>query len=60
MDADQLWETTMNPDNRVLIQVRVDDAEKSDAIFNKLMGEEVSLRKSFIQSRAKFVKDLDV
>ena len=60
MDADQLWETTMNPDNRVLIQVRVDDAEKSDAIFNKLMGEEVELRKNFIQTRAKFVKDLDV
>jgi DNA gyrase subunit B len=60
MDATQLWETTMNPDNRVLIQVRVEDAEKADAIFNKLMGEEVELRKNFIQSRAKFVKDLDV
>jgi DNA gyrase subunit B len=60
MDATQLWETTMNPENRVLIQVRVEDAEKADAIFNKLMGEEVELRKNFIQSRAKFVKDLDV
>jgi DNA gyrase subunit B len=60
MDAEQLWETTMNPENRVLIQVRVEDAEKSDAIFNKLMGEEVELRKNFIQTRAKFVKDLDV
>jgi DNA gyrase subunit B len=62
MDADQLWETTMNPENRVLIQVRIDDAERSDAIFTKLMGDEVSLRKSFIQSRAKDANldDLDV
>ncbi len=60
MDADQLWETTMNPDNRVLVQVRLDDAEKADAIFNKLMGTEVELRKNFIQTHAKFVKDLDV
>ncbi len=60
MDADQLWETTMNPENRVLIQVRLQDAEKADAIFNKLMGSEVELRKNFIQTHAKFVKDLDV
>ncbi|HSE28974.1 MAG TPA: DNA topoisomerase (ATP-hydrolyzing) subunit B [Candidatus Saccharimonadales bacterium] len=60
MDADQLWETTMNPENRVLIQVRVSDAEKADAIFNKLMGTEVELRKNFIQTHAKFVKDLDI
>ncbi len=60
MDAEQLWETTMNPENRVLVQVRLEDAEKADAIFNKLMGTEVELRKNFIQTRAKFVKDLDV
>ena len=60
MNAEQLWDTTMNPENRVLIQVRVDDAEKADAIFNKLMGTEVELRKNFIQTRAKFVKDLDI
>ncbi len=60
MDAEQLWETTMNPENRVLIQVRLADAEKADAIFNKLMGSEVELRKNFIQTHAKFVKDLDV
>ena len=60
MDADQLWETTMDPTNRVLIQVKVEDAEKADAIFNKLMGTEVALRKNFIQSRATFVKDLDI
>ncbi len=45
---------------RVLIQVRVEDAEKADAIFNKLMGTEVELRKNFIQTHAKFVKDLDI
>jgi DNA gyrase subunit B len=60
MDAEQLWETTMDPENRVLVQVRVEDAEKADAIFSKLMGTEVELRKNFIQSRAKFVKDLDI
>ncbi len=58
MDAEQLWETTMNPENRVLIQVRIEDAERADAIFTKLMGDEVSLRKTFIQARAKDA-DLD-
>lgn len=60
MNADQLWDTTMNPENRVLIQVKLEDAEKADAIFTKLMGSEVELRKNFIQTHAKFVKDLDV
>jgi len=60
MDAEQLFETTMNPEKRVLVQVQVEDAEKADAIFNKLMGTEVELRKNFITSRAKFVKDLDI
>jgi DNA gyrase subunit B len=62
MDADQLWETTMNPENRVLVQVNIEDAEKADTIFSKLMGSEVELRKSFIQTHAKFVKteDLDI
>jgi DNA gyrase subunit B len=62
MDAEQLWETTMNPENRVLVKVRVEDAEKADAIFSKLMGSEVDLRKAFIQGRAQFVKteDLDI
>jgi DNA gyrase subunit B len=60
MDAEQLFETTMNPERRVLIQVKVEDAERADAIFNKLMGTEVELRKSFIQANAKFVKDLDI
>ena len=60
MDAQQLFETTMNPEKRVLVQVKVEDAEKADAIFTKLMGTEVDLRKNFIQSHAKFVKDLDI
>lgn len=60
MDAEQLFETTMNPEKRVLVQVKVDDAEKASAIFNKLMGTEVELRKNFIQTHAKFVKDLDI
>jgi DNA gyrase subunit B len=60
MDADQLWLTTMDPDKRSLIQVTVDDAEKADAVFSKLMGTEVELRKNFIQTHAKFVTDLDI
>lgn len=62
MDATQLWETTMDPANRVLVQVKVADAEKADAIFTKLMGDQVDARKNFIQTRAKDVKleDLDV
>ena len=62
MDADQLWETTMNPENRVLIKIKVEDAERADAVFTKLMGEEVSLRKSFIQAGAKKIdlEELDI
>lgn len=62
MDATQLWDTTMNPENRVLVQVKIEDAERADAIFSKLMGDEVSTRKSFIQTRAKeyTLEDLDV
>lgn len=60
MDEEQLFDTTMDPKKRVLVQVKVEDAEKADAIFNKLMGSEVELRKNFIQTNAKFVKDLDI
>lgn len=62
MDAEQLWETTMNPENRVLIRVKVEDAEQADAVFTKLMGDEVSLRKSFIQAGAKKIdlEELDI
>jgi DNA gyrase subunit B len=60
MNADQLWDTTMDPENRVLLKVSIDDLEKADAIFSKLMGDEVEPRKNFIQTHAKFVKDLDI
>ena len=62
MDATQLWETTMDPSNRVLVQLKLEDAERADAIFTKLMGTEVSLRKNFIQARAKSanIEELDV
>jgi DNA gyrase subunit B len=60
MNAEQLWETTMDPAGRILLKVRVEDAERADAIFNKLMGEEVLLRKNFITSRASTLSDADL
>ena len=60
MNADQLWETTMDPGNRVMMKISIEDAEKADAVFNKLMGEEVLLRKNFIQTHAKEVVNLDI
>ncbi len=61
MDAKQLWETTMDPENRILVQVHIDDAEKADAVFTKLMGDQVELRKNFIQAGAEKINldDLD-
>ncbi len=61
MDAKQLWETTMDPENRILVQVHIDDAEKCDAVFTKLMGDQVELRKNFIQAGAAKINldDLD-
>jgi len=59
MNPDELWETTMNPDNRVLKQVTIDDAADADRVFDILMGEDVSSRKSFIQSNAKLA-NLDI
>ena len=59
MNPEQLWETTMNPVNRVLKQINIDDAEEADAVFTMLMGDEVPPRKHFIQSNAK-VATLDV
>lgn len=62
MDAEQLWETTMDPENRILIKVNIEDAERADAIFTKLMGDDVLLRKNFIQAEAKNAKleELDI
>jgi DNA gyrase subunit B len=59
MNPEQLWETTMNPDNRTLLQVAVEDSEESDEIFSMLMGDEVLPRKRFIQTYAKKVQNLD-
>jgi DNA gyrase subunit B len=60
MTAEQLWETTMNPTTRTLLQVTIEDVTKADHLFHILMGNEVPPRKSFIQSRAKSVKNLDI
>ncbi len=60
MNAEELWETTMNPRNRVLLQVQAEDAQEADAVFDMLMGDEVLPRKKFIQTCAKTVKNLDV
>ena len=60
MNPEQLWETTMNPANRILLQVTVEDAAAADRTFDMLMGNEVAPRKRFIQSHAKKVRNLDV
>ena len=60
MDPEELWETTMNPATRTILQVTVDDAIKADETFSMLMGDEVMPRKRFIESHAKNVKNLDV
>ncbi len=60
MNPEQLWETTMNPEGRVLLRVAVDDGERADQMFSMLMGDEVAPRKRFIQTRAKTVKNLDI
>jgi DNA gyrase subunit B len=60
MNPDQLWETTMNPENRVLLQVTIDDTKETDKTFDILMGEDVPPRKKFIQTYAKEVKNLDI
>ena len=56
----QLWETTMNPANRTLLQVEVDDAIAADQAFHMLMGDEVPPRKRFIQAHAQSVRNLDI
>ena len=60
MDAEQLWETTMDPDKRRLLRVRDEDAADADGVFSMLMGDQVKPRREFIEDNAVFVKDLDV
>ena len=60
MNAEQLWETTMDPEKRTLLQVTMEDAEEANEIFTKPMGEEVEPRREFIVTQAKFVANLDI
>ena len=60
MNADQLWQTTMNPDKRTLLQVRIEEAAEADKLFDTLMGESVEPRRRFIEDNARYVRNLDV
>jgi DNA gyrase subunit B len=60
MNPEQLWETTMNPEHRILKQVTIDDAAEADRLFDILMGDEVEPRKKFIQTHAASVQNLDI
>ena len=60
MNPDQLWDTTMNPENRILLRVDIEDAREADRVFDVLMGDDVLPRKKFIQAHAKKVRNLDI
>jgi DNA gyrase subunit B len=60
MNAEELWETTMNPDARTLLQVRMDDQVNTDEIFTVLMGDQVEPRRQFIEGNALNVRNLDI
>ncbi len=60
MSAQQLWDTTMNPETRMMMQIKPEDAMEADRLFTLLMGDDVEPRKLFIQENSDLVKDLDV